>query len=152
MARRRPIPSHPVRARARVSLPCPSVRQLLGVALVVVTMLALGLRIVPASDDALAKVSAELQTLYRAYVESRISGQPLVAPDPVIRVVEGRVIVDAVASDKVDELKANLVALGMEQVVSAGRIVSGQLPIAQIPAMAALPSLRFARAAMSTTH
>jgi hypothetical protein len=40
----------------------------------------------------------------------------------------------------------------MQGAVSAGRIVSGQLPISQIPAMAALPELRYARAAMSTTH
>jgi hypothetical protein len=66
--------------------------------------------------------------------------------------VGDRVVVDAVAADGVDHLKASLVALGMEQAVTAGRIVSGQLPIAKIPEMAALPELRFARAAMSTTQ
>jgi len=145
-------PSHATRARVLVSLSCMSVRRLLGGALLVVTMLALDVRVVPASGDALAKVGPELQALYQAYLAGRRSGQPLVVPNPLIRVVEDRVIVDAVASDGVDELKASLVALDMEQAVSAGRIVSGQLPIAKIPAMAALPSLRFARAAMSTTR
>ena len=145
-------PSHATRARVLVSLSCMSVRRLLGGALLVVTMLALDVRVVPASGDALAKVGPELKALYQAYLAGRRSGQPLVVPNPLIRVVEDRVIVDAVASDGVDELKASLVALDMEQAVSAGRIVSGQLPIAKIPAMAALPSLRFARAAMSTTR
>ena len=114
--------------------------------------MALDARELPASGDVLIKVSPELQVLYQAYLASQRSGQPLVVPDPLIRVVEDRVIVDVVASDGVDVLKASLVALGMEQAVAAGRIVSGQLPISKIPAMAALPDLRFARAAMSTTH
>jgi hypothetical protein len=67
-------------------------------------------------------------------------------------VVEDRVIVDAVASGDVEELKNTLLALGLQGAVTAGRIVSGQLPIAQVVAMAALPELRFARAAMSMTH
>jgi hypothetical protein len=70
----------------------------------------------------------------------------------LIRVVEDRVIVDAVASGGIDDLRDRLVALGMVGATTAGRIVSGQLPIAQIAAMAALPELRYARAAMSTTR
>lgn len=58
-------------------------------------------------------------------------------------------IVDAVAAGDVVDLRRALVALGMRQTATAGRIVSGQLPIAAIPAMAALPSLRFARAAVT---
>jgi hypothetical protein len=63
-----------------------------------------------------------------------------------VRVIDDRVLVDAVASDDVNALKADLVSLGMQQAVAFGRIVSGQLPISAIPAMAALPSLNFARA------
>ena len=102
--------------------------------------------------DALAKIGPELRALYQAYTVAHEHGQALVIPDSMVRVVEDRVIVDAVASDGVDALKARLVALGMQGAVSAGRIVSGQLPISQIPVMAALPELRFARAAMSATH
>ena len=107
----------------------------------------------PSGGEAtLAKVGSELRALYEAYRLAQEQGRPLVTPDPTIRVVEDRVIVDAVASGDVEALKARLVALGMQGAVTAGRIVSGQLPIAQIAAMAALPELRFARAAMPTTH
>jgi hypothetical protein len=110
--------------------------------------------VAPASGggEALAKVGPELRALYEAYTAARERGDALVLRDPLVRVVEDRVIVDAVASGGVDALKDRLVALGMRGAVTAGRIVSGQLPIDQIAAMAALPELRFARAAMSTTH
>jgi len=111
-----------------------------------------GVAAAPASDGALAKIGPELQALYAAYRAARESGQSLVLPDRTIRVVEDRVIIDAVASGSVEDLKVSLVALGMRGAVTAGRIVSGQLPIAEIPAMAALPSLTFARAARSTTR
>jgi hypothetical protein len=106
----------------------------------------------PAGDGALAKIGQELQALYQAYRMAQERGQPLILADPTIHLVEDRVIVDAVASDGVEALKVRLVALGMQGAVTAGRIVSGQLPIAQIAAMAELPELRFARAAMSTTR
>jgi len=106
----------------------------------------------PSTNDTLAKVGPELQALYEAFRTARAQGRPLSLPDPSLRVVGDRVIVDAVASGDVEELKSKLIALGMRGAVSAGRIVSGQLPIGQIAAMAALPELRFARAAMATTH
>jgi hypothetical protein len=106
----------------------------------------------PADDPEFARVGPELRALYQAHLAARESGRPLVVTDPWIRVVEDRVTIDAVAADGVDELKASLVALGMRSAVSAGRIVSGQLPIAQIRAMAGLPGLGFARAARFTTH
>ena len=96
-----------------------------------------------------AKVAPELRALYTASRAASESGRPLVTPDPAIRIVEDRVIVDAVAAGDVEDLRRGLVALGMRQTATAGRIVSGQLPIAAIPAMAALPSLRFARAAVT---
>ena len=67
--------------------------------------------------------------------------------DPLVRVVDDRVVVDAVASGDVNALKSDLISLGMQEAVAFGRIVSGQLPISAIPAMAALPSLNFARPA-----
>jgi hypothetical protein len=106
----------------------------------------------PAGDGVLAKVGPELRALYEAHQVAQESGRPLGRLDPAMRVVEDRVIIDAVASGSAEALKGRLVALGMRGAVTAGRIVSGQLPIAQIAAMAVLPELRFARAAMSTTH
>lgn len=106
----------------------------------------------PSRDGVMTKLAPELQALYEAYRVARESGRPVVSPDPAIPIVEDRVIVDAVASGDAGELKRRLVDLGMREAVTAGRIVSGQLPIAAIPAMAALAELRFARAAMSATQ
>ncbi len=100
----------------------------------------------------LTKLGPELVALYDAYLAAQAGGRPLVVPDRALQIVEDRVVVEAVASDDVGDLKAQLVALGMREVVTAGRFVSGQLPIAQIPAMAALPGLRFVRAAMIAPH
>jgi hypothetical protein len=100
----------------------------------------------------MTKLAPELQALYEAYRVARESGRPVVSPDPAIPIVEDRVIVDAVASGDVGALRRKLVDIGMREAATAGRIVSGQLPIAAIPAMAALPELRFARAAMSATQ
>jgi hypothetical protein len=111
-----------------------------------------GVAAAPAGDGAWAKVGPELRALYDAFREAHASGRPLVLPDPAIPVVADRVIVDAVASGDVADLKAGLVALGMQGAVTAGRIVSGQLPISAIPAMAALPGLTFARAAVTAPH
>jgi hypothetical protein len=57
-----------------------------------------------------------------------------------------------VASSDVYALQADLEALGMQVAVAFGRIVSGQLPIAAINALAALASLQFARPAYATTN
>ena len=99
----------------------------------------------------MSKVGPELISLYdqySSYVKSHNAGafQPT---DRLVRVIDDRVLVDAVASDDVNALKADLVSLGMQQAVAFGRIVSGQLPISAIPTMAALPSLNFARASAS---
>jgi len=96
-----------------------------------------------------SKVAPELAALhdeYSSYLASHRAGV-FRSVDPLVRVIDDRVLVDAVASDDVNVLKADLVSLGMQQAVAFGRIVSGQLPISAIPAMAALPSLNFARAA-----
>jgi hypothetical protein len=122
--------------------------------LLLAVFLGLGQSVVGAvsSDSAFAKVGPELRALYEAYMGARERGSPFLLPGPPLQIVEDRVVVDAVASDGVEALRGKLVALGMRGAVSAGRIVSGQLPIAQIAAMAALPELRFARAAMATTR
>jgi len=95
------------------------------------------------------KVAPELATLYdeySSYLASHRAGvfQP---SGRLVRVVDDRVVIDAVASGDVNLLKSDLESLGMRQAVAFGRVVSGQLPIMAIPAMEALPSLNFARAA-----
>jgi len=98
------------------------------------------------------KISAELLALYDAYLAAQRLGIPFAASDPLVRIVDDRVIVDAVASGNVAALESDLRALGMRETVSAGRIVSGQLPISAIVALANLQSLRFVRAAAPVRH
>jgi hypothetical protein len=95
------------------------------------------------------KLAAELTTLYDEYSRYIASGKRGVfkSNNSMVHVVDDRVIIDAVASGDADTLKSDLEALGMEQAVSFGRIVSGQLPIRAIPSLAELSSLNFARAA-----
>jgi hypothetical protein len=103
-------------------------------------------------NGAMQKISPELLALYDAYLAAQRGGTPFVASDPLVRIVDDRVIVDAVASGDVAVLETDLRALGMRETVSAGRIVSGQVPISAIAALASLQSLRFVRAAVSVTH
>ncbi len=100
----------------------------------------------------MAKISPELLALYDAYLAAQRRGIPFSASDPLVRVVDDRVIVDAVASGNVVDLETDLRALSMRGTVSAGRIVSGELPISAIGALANLQSLRFVRASASLTH
>jgi subtilisin family serine protease len=98
-------------------------------------------------DQALAVLSDE----YFAYL-AQGGGAAFTSSNPLLRVIAGRVVIDAVASGDVHALQADLEALGMQGAVAFGRIVSGQLPISAIEDMAALASLQFARAAYATTH
>jgi subtilisin family serine protease len=98
-------------------------------------------------DHALAVVSEE----YFTYL-AQGGGAAFTPSNSLLRVSEGRVIVDAVASGDVHALQADLEALGMQGAVAFGRIVSGRLPIAAIKGMAALASLQFARPAYVTTR
>jgi hypothetical protein len=102
----------------------------------------------------LAKVDPHLTVLYHEYVSSLAQhGSAAFTPsNPLLRVGDGRVVIDAVASGDVRALQADLEALGLQGAVAVGRIVSGQLPIAAIADMAALASLQFARPAYATTN
>src|SRR5258706_7612186 len=91
----------------------------------------------------------------QAQQEARAAGlrsAPLQSANPLTKLVEERVVINAVAEDDAETLKAELEALGMENAVAFGRIVSGQLPVSAIADAAGLRSLRFAREAMATTH
>ena len=97
----------------------------------------------------MSKVTNELAALYEEYSAYVASGRGGVFKpnDPLVRVIDDRVVIDAVASSDVNVLKSDLMSLGMQEAVAFGRIVSGQLPISAIPALATLPSLNFASAA-----
>ena len=99
-----------------------------------------------------SKISPELVALYHEYSSRReLKGkEPLSTKDELVRIIDGYVLVDAVASGDVNTLKADLIALGLRDGVSFERVVSGQLPIASIPLLGELSSLRFARASAAT--
>jgi len=96
-----------------------------------------------------SKVAPELIALHEQYTSHLASerNEPFRPANPLLRFVDGRVVVDAVASGDANALKSDLETLGMQQAVAFGRIVSGQLPILAIPSLATLPSMKFARAA-----
>jgi hypothetical protein len=102
-------------------------------------------------DAPTAKISPELKALYEAYLRAQRDATSFV-PDPLMPVVDDRVIVDASASGDVAALLADIVALGARGAVSAGRIVSGQVPIAALGSLAALPTLQFAWPAVSAMN
>src|SRR5262245_35383450 len=102
----------------------------------------------------MTKLTHSLVHLHEQHVArlAQRSGAPFSSNDPLVTLVNDRVVIDAVASGDVDMLNSDLVALGMQQPVAFGRIVSGQLPLSAIPAAAGLASLRFAQSAAAMTH
>jgi hypothetical protein len=105
-------------------------------------------------EGPLAKVDHALTAVYDEYESYRAQGGGAVftSSNPLLRVIAGRVVVDAVATGDAQALQAELEALGMQGAVTFGRIVSGQVPIAAIEGMAALANLQFARPAYATTN
>jgi hypothetical protein len=101
-----------------------------------------------------AKVAPELIALYDEYSLYLASGKARAfrPSNPLVRVIDNRVVIDAVAAGETSALQTDLTALGMRGAAAFGRIVSGELPISSIPAMAALRSLNSARAATGMVH
>jgi hypothetical protein len=105
-------------------------------------------------SERMSKIAAELLALYNEYSAYLASPRtrPFQPSSPLVRFIDGRVVIDAVASGDVDALKSDLVSLGMQEAAAFGRIVSGQLPVSAIPKLAALTSLKFANAAAGLTQ
>jgi hypothetical protein len=101
-----------------------------------------------------AKIAPELIALHEEYSSHLTSRrqEPFRSTNRLLQIVDNHVVVDAVASGEATVLQADLMALGMRDAVAFGRIVSGQLPISSIPALATLSSLSFARAAAAITQ
>jgi len=114
----------------------------------------------------LAKLSPELVALHQRRVAARgAAAAPGVVQPPVqagtteLRQAElapltadGRVIVDAVAEGDAGALLSDLQQLGFEATGLWGRVVSGRLPVDALDELAALGSLRFARAATARNN
>ncbi len=95
---------------------------------------------------------ASLHGEYEAYVGQQGSGKGFKPGNPLLPVLGNRVVIDAVASGDAGALQSDLEALGMKKAAAFGRMVSGQLPVLAIDDMAALDSLKFARAAYASTQ
>ena len=122
-----------------------------GAAMVAVLLVLIGCHgaIEAGKDSTMAKISPELVRLYDEYVSylAQRNGAAFRPSSPLMRVVDERVVIDAVASGDVSVLRSDLVALGMKEAVSYGRIVSGELPIPAIRSLTGVGSLRFAQPA-----
>jgi hypothetical protein len=105
-------------------------------------------------DKEMTKISRDLVALYDEYVlyQQKRESAAFTPSNPGVRVSEGHVMIDAVASGDADALRADLEALGLLQAAAFGRMVSGRLPIEAIDDLAALASLQFARPAYAQTH
>lgn len=107
-------------------------------------------------DGPLIKIGYDLALLYREFeLHSRTESAEAAAfvpSDGRLRVSDGLVAIDAVASGASDTLLQDLRALGLVDGVAFGRRVSGRLPLGAIAEMAALDSLQSARPVLVTTR
>ncbi len=108
-------------------------------------------------DGPLAKAGLDLLLLYHRYQASASTGGLRAEPDAPrtaggMQVRNGRVVIDAIAADSASALRNDLEALGLTDGATAGRLVSGQFPIARIPDLARLESLRSIRPSRARTH
>jgi hypothetical protein len=80
------------------------------------------------------------------------AGRPFRPGNPLLRVHDEHVVIDAVASHDAETLRRDLVRLGMRQATVFGRTVSGTLPLRVLGKAAALTSLQRARPAMARSR
>ena len=107
-----------------------------------------------AKGDRASKIAPELIALhdeYSAHLASK-GKNAFRSSNTLLQIVDGRVVIDAVAAGEASALQADLVAFGMQNSVTFGRMVSGQLPISSIPKLTSLSSLNFARPAVGLTQ
>jgi hypothetical protein len=94
-------------------------------------------------DGPLARAGLDLLVLYHEYQAFQEQDGDTFSPSVAsARVTDGHVTIDAIAQDEATQLRADLKDLGVKDAAAAGRVVSGRLPINQIPALAKLESLR----------
>lgn len=94
-------------------------------------------------DGPLAKAGLDLLVLYHEYqVFQQQEGDTFSPSVADGRVTDGHVTIDAIAQDEGKQLSEALKDLGFKDAAVAGRVVSGRLPIDQIPALAKLEALR----------
>jgi hypothetical protein len=102
-------------------------------------------------DKLLDKVDPDLVVLIEEYRQQGRS-DPFTPGNPLLRLVDGRVLIDAVAIDDATVLLADLEGIGLQKGAAFGRIVSGQLPINAIDNLANLESLHSIQPVYAATH
>jgi len=113
----------------------------------VVTLVLLAAGAASAGPKTASKVNRELTALHaeQAAYAAQGGGASFVPLNRLLRVVDDRVVVDVVAESDVRALETDLAALGMTNMATFGRVISGQLPIAAIPSLATMSNLKFAQ-------
>ncbi|MBM3983807.1 MAG: hypothetical protein FJ304_26780, partial [Planctomycetes bacterium] len=103
----------------------------------------------------LSFLSADFQSFIRSPITSAVGPAAPAAYSPaptqpnidLLRIDNGRVLVDGIAEGDAGVLASEVVAIGGRITAVYGRVVSASLPIQTLPAFAALPELRFGRPA-----
>jgi subtilisin family serine protease len=101
-----------------------------------------------------AKIGPFLGNLAEEYREAAGKGanaRSFKSTNPAIRVSNGTVALDLYANDSA-KLVQSLKALGGTRVDARGPLISARVPAAALDRIAALPSLRYAKPVLATTH
>jgi len=104
------------------------------------------------------KAKHELMVLYEDFLSYKEQKKPRIIPkkfeprNPLIRIMDDMVVIDAIASGDPEVLKKNLESLGMKRAVIYRQFVSGWLPIDSIKKMNALESLKIVRPSYAVHH
>lgn len=100
-----------------------------------------------------AKIGPLLGNLHEEYLQATrgAAGKTFKTANPVLKVTNGRIAVDAVARNA-SALAASLGTLGATQVKVRGTLVSAQVPVRSLGKLAALDSLAYARPVLARTN
>ncbi len=111
------------------------------------------------SKAAMAKLGADLQALHAEYQAHlmQTSRRGAAAPafestNTIAPIAGGSVVIDTAASGDPEALAADLRALGADQVMVFGRMVSARVPMTAISGLERLSSLQFARPSYAATQ
>ncbi len=97
-------------------------------------------------------LSAEYQAYRQAVANGTAKAGTFATENTMATVIGDAVVIDAVAADAPQDLKAALEALGAEVTAVAGRIVSARLPLDKVPELEDVRALQFARPAVARNN
>ncbi len=103
------------------------------------------------ADPALLALHDEYQAYLRTSETQARGASGFTSRNRLARIAAGFVAIDTAAEGAPETLAADLKALGLKDAAVFGRVVSGRFPLAAIPALENLSSLRFARPAYAIT-